>query len=81
MITKFNETDATYETRPAKAAMTIRHLLTHTSGIGYAFTNPIEHGYQQDEEERVGAAAARRARATKWNYSAARASSASSSKR
>jgi methyl acetate hydrolase len=23
--------------------MTIRHLLTHTSGIGYEFSNPIEH--------------------------------------
>jgi len=23
--------------------MTIRHLLTHTSGIGYGFSNPIEY--------------------------------------
>ena len=43
VITKFNEKDATYETRPAKTVMTIRHLLTHTSGIGYSFTNPIEY--------------------------------------
>ena len=42
VITKFNEQDASYETRPAKRPMTIRHLLTHTSGIGYGFTNPIE---------------------------------------
>jgi methyl acetate hydrolase len=42
VITKFNDTDATYETRPAKGPITIRHLLTHTSGIGYRFTNPIE---------------------------------------
>jgi CubicO group peptidase (beta-lactamase class C family) len=42
VITKFNEKDATYETRPAKRPMTIRHLLTHTSGIGYGFSNPIE---------------------------------------
>jgi methyl acetate hydrolase len=41
VITKFNEKDATYETRPAKRAMTIRHLLTHTSGIGYGFSNSI----------------------------------------
>jgi CubicO group peptidase (beta-lactamase class C family) len=40
VITKFNEKDATYETRPAKRPMTIRHLLTHTSGIGYGFANP-----------------------------------------
>jgi methyl acetate hydrolase len=42
VITKFNDKDATYQTRPAKRPMTIRHLLTHTSGIGYAFSNPIE---------------------------------------
>jgi methyl acetate hydrolase len=41
VITKFNQSDGTYETRPAKRAMTIRHLLTHTSGIAYAFSNPI----------------------------------------
>ena len=36
VISKFNDADATYETRPAKRPITIRHLLTHTSGIGYA---------------------------------------------
>jgi CubicO group peptidase (beta-lactamase class C family) len=36
VISKFNEADATYETRPAKRPITIRHLLTHSSGIGYA---------------------------------------------
>jgi CubicO group peptidase (beta-lactamase class C family) len=35
VISKFNDADATYETRPAKRPITIRHLLTHTSGIGY----------------------------------------------
>jgi len=43
VITTFNEKDATYETRPAKRPMTIRHLLTHTSGIAYGFSNPIEY--------------------------------------
>ena len=42
VITKFNEADATYETRAARRPMTIRHLLTHTSGIGYAFSSAIE---------------------------------------
>ena len=35
VISKFNEKDGTYETRPAKRAMTVRHLLSHTPGIGY----------------------------------------------
>src|SRR5262245_46685106 len=40
VLTKVNEADGTYETRPAKRAITIRHLLTHTSGIGYGFSSP-----------------------------------------
>jgi CubicO group peptidase (beta-lactamase class C family) len=43
VVSKFNDKDATYETRPAKNVMTIRQLLSHTSGIGYSFTNPIEY--------------------------------------
>jgi methyl acetate hydrolase len=42
VLTKFNEQDGTYESRPAKRPITIRHLLTHTSGICYRFSNPIE---------------------------------------
>jgi CubicO group peptidase (beta-lactamase class C family) len=34
VITSFNADDGTYQTRPAKRAMTLRHLMTHTSGIG-----------------------------------------------
>ncbi len=30
----------TYETVPAKRPITIRHLLTHTSGIGYSWSDP-----------------------------------------
>ena len=41
VISKFNDADASYETRPAKRPITIRHLLTHTSGIGYGFSSPM----------------------------------------
>jgi len=41
VISQFNEADGTYETRPAKRQITIRHLLTHTSGIGYGFSSPM----------------------------------------
>ena len=40
VITAFKDADGTYETRPAKRPITIRHLLTHTSGIGYGFASP-----------------------------------------
>jgi len=39
VIETFNAADKTYTTRPAVTTMTIRHLLTHTSGLGYAFSN------------------------------------------
>jgi methyl acetate hydrolase len=51
VITKFNETDGTYETHPAKTVMTVRHLLTHTSGIGYGFSSPIIARLQQNNSK------------------------------
>jgi CubicO group peptidase (beta-lactamase class C family) len=36
VLDKYNEKDTTYTTVPAKREVTIRDLLTHTSGIGYA---------------------------------------------
>jgi CubicO group peptidase (beta-lactamase class C family) len=47
VITQFNEKDGTYETRPAKNVMTVRHLMTHTSGIGYGFSSPVMARLQQ----------------------------------
>jgi len=36
VLDKFNPDDSTFTTTPAKSEITIRQLLTHTSGIGYA---------------------------------------------
>lgn len=36
VLDKFNKADTTFTTLPAKREITIRDLLTHTSGIGYA---------------------------------------------
>jgi CubicO group peptidase (beta-lactamase class C family) len=36
VLDKFNETDSSYTTIPAKREITIRDLLTHTSGISYS---------------------------------------------
>lgn len=51
VIQKFNEADGSYETRPAVRVMTIRHLLTHTSGIGYGFSNPIVNRLQAGSQK------------------------------
>lgn len=36
VLTSFNEKDSTYTTEPSKSEITIRQLLTHSSGIDYA---------------------------------------------
>lgn len=35
LLKTFNPADSSYTTEPAKGEITIRHLLTHTSGLGY----------------------------------------------
>jgi methyl acetate hydrolase len=40
VLTTVDPARGTFETRPAARAMTIRHLLTHTSGIGYSWSDP-----------------------------------------
>lgn len=35
ILDTFNDKDSSYTTKPAKNQITIRHLLTHTSGLGY----------------------------------------------
>jgi CubicO group peptidase (beta-lactamase class C family) len=39
VITEFNSADGTYQTKRAARDVTIRHLLSNTSGFGYAFSN------------------------------------------
>src|SRR5262245_6497949 len=41
VLSKVDERAATYQTQPAKRPITIRQLLTHTSGIGYSWS---DHG-------------------------------------
>ena len=41
VFSKVDEQAATYQTQPAKRPITIRQLLTHTSGIGYSWS---DHG-------------------------------------
>ena len=70
VITKLNEQDGTYETRPAKRAMTVRHLLAHTSGIGYAFCNPVVARLQRGNQKSEWEIPLLSDPGEKWNYSA-----------
>ncbi|MEM9932466.1 MAG: serine hydrolase domain-containing protein, partial [Bacteroidota bacterium] len=42
VLAGFRYADTSYTTRPANNEITIRHLLTHTSGIGYGFIDGDE---------------------------------------
>jgi methyl acetate hydrolase len=70
VITRFNQADGTYETRPARRAMTIRHLLTHTSGIGYAFSSSIVQRLQQGTQKMEWELPLLHDPGDKWTYSA-----------
>ncbi len=70
VISKFNAADATYQTRPAKTVMTIKHLLSHTSGIGYSFTNPIEFALVNKTKKNEWELPLLDDPGTKFNYSA-----------
>lgn len=70
VISKFNAADATYETRPAKSVMTIKHLLSHTSGIGYSFTSPIEYALVNKTKKNEWELPLLDDPGTKFNYSA-----------
>ena len=42
LIKSFNPKDTSYSSEPAKSEITIRQLLTHTSGVGYGFIDGDE---------------------------------------
>jgi len=41
VLTRFTGADLTCDSRPARRPLTIRDLLTHTSGVGYPFLAPV----------------------------------------
>ncbi len=70
VISKFNAADATYETRPAQRAITIHHLMTHTSGLGYAFTDPTIARILKDTKKTEPELPLLQDPGTTWQYSA-----------
>lgn len=56
VLDTFNEKDSTYTTVPQKSPVTIRHLLTHTSGIAYGdfYPGKIQAVYKKNNMLGVG---------------------------
>ena len=70
VITALNPADGSVQTAPAKHAMTIRHLLTHTSGIGYSFSNPVVARLLQGAQKNEWDLPLLQEPGTRWTYSA-----------
>ena len=70
VMTKFNEADGTYETRPAKRPITLCNLLTHTSGIAYGFTSPALARLMKDSEKSEWEFPLQHDPGEKWTYGA-----------
>lgn len=69
VIATFNEKDGTYTTRAAKQEITIRHLLTHTSGLGYSFANSTVAALEEKTRRRARDLPLLFDPGTKWQYS------------
>jgi methyl acetate hydrolase len=56
VVESFDGGTGKYKLRPATKSVTVRHLLTHTSGLGYPFTDPITRDFKPraGEEYPVG---------------------------
>jgi methyl acetate hydrolase len=42
----FDSVTGDYRVRPAAKAVTVRHLMTHSSGLGYGFTSPVVRDFK-----------------------------------
>ena len=66
----FDKATGAYKLRPAAKKVTIRHLLTHTSGLGYGFTSPILRDFKPRDGEKYEAGPLLFEPGTQWIYGA-----------
>jgi methyl acetate hydrolase len=64
----FDHATGAYKVRPAATKVTIRHLLTHTSGLGYGFTSPIVRDFKPRDGEKYEAGPLLFEPGTQWIY-------------
>ncbi len=46
VLDSFDSVTGDYRVRPASKAVTVRHLMTHCSGLGYGFTSPVVRDFK-----------------------------------
>jgi methyl acetate hydrolase len=64
----FDHATGGYTVRPAARKVTIRHLFTHTSGLGYGFTSPIVRDFKPRDGEKYAAGPLLFEPGTQWIY-------------
>jgi methyl acetate hydrolase len=64
----FDPATGAYKVRPAATTVTIRHLLTHTSGLGYGFTSATVRDFKPREGEKYEAGPLLFEPGTQWIY-------------
>jgi methyl acetate hydrolase len=65
----FDAKTGAYTLRPVKTAPTVRHMLTHTAGLGYSFTSPIVRDFKPRSGETYAAGPLLFEPGEQWLYS------------
>ena len=64
----FNRATGTYRLKPAATPVTVQHLFTHTSGLGYPFTSAILRDFQPRPEDHFLVGPLLFEPGTRWHY-------------
>jgi methyl acetate hydrolase len=70
VLSAFDSATGAYETRPPKRPITIRHLLSHTSGLGYSWSSEIVSRLTKNVREREPDVPLLHDPGERWTYSA-----------
>jgi methyl acetate hydrolase len=68
MFTSFNRDTGAYTVAPTKRPITVRQLLTHTSGLAYPFVNPLVREFTPRPGEQYAAGPLVSEPGTAWHY-------------